>query len=60
MFFLTRRNEGKPSKDREHLIGIGATSGDTGRQSTVLEVKRISRCSYYFPMAELVRYKRPK
>ena len=29
-FFLTRRNEGKKGKSREHLTVIGATSGDTG------------------------------
>lgn len=29
-FFLSRRNEGRTGKDREHLTVVGATSGDTG------------------------------
>ena len=29
-FFLTRKNEGRTGKDREHLTVVGATSGDTG------------------------------
>ena len=29
-FFLVRRNQNKRGEDREHLMVIGATSGDTG------------------------------
>lgn len=30
-YFLTRGNEGKVGKERDHLTVLGATSGDTGR-----------------------------
>src|SRR5208282_1103032 len=30
-YFLTRGNEGKEGKERDHLTVLGATSGDTGR-----------------------------